>query len=138
VFVGGVSETVADPFPIVAVTPVGTPGFPAGLTDAEDAEPVLLPVALFATVENEYEVPLVRPVIVQEVAGDITMQVAPPGDAVTVYEVGAPPDEGATTVIVAFPSPAETVGAPGVPGAATFQIAVKVTFAAVMLYVALA
>jgi hypothetical protein len=53
VFVGGVSETAADPFPIVAVTPVGTPGFPAGLTDAEDAESELLPVALFATVENE-------------------------------------------------------------------------------------
>jgi hypothetical protein len=41
-------------------------------------------------------------------------------------------------VIVAFPSPVETVGVPGVPGAATFQIAVKVTFDVVMLYVALA
>jgi hypothetical protein len=70
--------------PIVAVTPVGTPGFPAGLTDADDAELELLPVALLATVENEYEVPLVRPVIVQEVAGEITVHVAPPGDAVTV------------------------------------------------------
>jgi hypothetical protein len=69
---------------MVAVTPVGTPGFPAGLTDADDAEPELLPVALFATVENEYEVPFVRPVIVQEVAGDITVHVAPPGAAVTV------------------------------------------------------
>jgi hypothetical protein len=39
--------------PIVAVTPVGTPGFPAGLTDADDAEPELLPVALLATVEKE-------------------------------------------------------------------------------------
>jgi hypothetical protein len=53
VFVGGVNETVADPLPIVAVTPVGTPGFPAGLTDADDAEPELLPVALLATDENE-------------------------------------------------------------------------------------
>jgi hypothetical protein len=84
VSVGGVSETVADPFPIVAVTLVGTPGLPAGLTDAEDAEPELLPVALFATVENEYEVPFVRPVMVHEVAGEITVHVAPPGDAVTV------------------------------------------------------
>jgi hypothetical protein len=75
---------------------------------------------------------------VQEVAGDITVHVAPPGDAVTVYEVGAPPVEGATTEIVAFPSPAETVGVPGVPGAATFQIAVSVTFEVVMLYRALA
>ena len=84
VFVGGVNETVADPLPIVALTPVGTPGLPAGLTDPEDAEPELLPVALLATVENEYEVPLVRPVIVHEVAGEITVHVAPPGDAVTV------------------------------------------------------
>lgn len=77
--------------------------------------------------------PLVRPVIVQDVAGETTVQVAPPGDAVTVYEVGAPPEVGATTVIVALPSPAETVGVPGVPGAATFQIAVSVTLAVVML-----
>jgi len=38
---------------MVAVTPVGTPGFPAGLTDEEDGELELLPVALFATDENE-------------------------------------------------------------------------------------
>jgi hypothetical protein len=115
------------------VRPVGTPGFPAGLIDAEEAEPELLPVALLATVENEYEVPLVSPVMVQEVAGEMNVHVAPPGDAVTVYDVGTPPEEGATTVIVAFPSPAETVGVPGVPGAATFQIAVNVTFDVVML-----
>jgi hypothetical protein len=53
VFVGGVNETVADPFPIVAVTPVGTPGLPAGLTVPEDGDAELLPVALLATVENE-------------------------------------------------------------------------------------
>ena len=53
VFDGGVSETVAEPFPIVAVTPVGTPGFPAGLTAEEEGEVELLPVALLATVENE-------------------------------------------------------------------------------------
>jgi hypothetical protein len=38
---------------MVAVRPVGTPGFPAGLADADDAEPELLPVALLATVEKE-------------------------------------------------------------------------------------
>jgi hypothetical protein len=52
-FDGGVRETVADPFPMVAVTPVGAPGFPAGLTDEEDGELELLPVALLATEENE-------------------------------------------------------------------------------------
>jgi hypothetical protein len=53
VLAGGVSETVAEPFPIVAVTPVGTPGFPAGLIVDEEGEAELLPVALLATVENE-------------------------------------------------------------------------------------
>ena len=53
VFVGGVNETVADPLPMVAVTPVGTPGFPAGLTAAEEGDEELLPVALLATVEKE-------------------------------------------------------------------------------------
>jgi hypothetical protein len=53
VFVGGVNETVADPLPMVAVTPVGTPGFPAGLTAAEEVDAELLPVALLATVEKE-------------------------------------------------------------------------------------
>ena len=47
------SETVADPFPMDALTPVGTPGFPAGLTAAEEGDAELLPVALLATVENE-------------------------------------------------------------------------------------
>ncbi len=48
----------------------------------------------------------------------VTVQVAPPGEAVTVYEVGVPPVVGAETVTVAEPSPATAVGAPGVPGAA--------------------
>lgn len=38
---------------MVALTPVGTPGFPAGLTDEEDGELELLPVALLATDVNE-------------------------------------------------------------------------------------
>ena len=35
------------------------------------------------------------------------------------YEVGVPPELGATTVIVASPSPATAVGVPGVPGTAS-------------------
>jgi hypothetical protein len=33
-----------------------------------------------------------------------------PGEAVTVYDDGVPPEPGATTVTVADPSPATTVG----------------------------
>jgi len=46
----------------------------------------------------------------------VTVQVFPPGDAVTVYDDGVPPLP-ALTVIVAEPSPAAAVGAGGVPGA---------------------
>ena len=62
--------------------------------------------------------PLVNGETTHDVAGDVTVHVAPPGDAVTVYEVGVPPLLGATTVTVAWPSPATAVGVPGVPGAA--------------------
>ena len=106
--------------------------------EAEDGEEELLPVALLATVENVYVPPFVSPVTVHDVAGDVTVHDAPPGDAVTVYEVGVPPDDGAAIVIVALPSPGVTVGVPGVPGAATFQMASKVTFADDMLYVVFA
>ena len=53
----------------------------------------------------------------QEPAAPVTTQVFPPGDAVTVYDVGVPPLP-ALTVIVAEPSPATADGAGGVPGAA--------------------
>ena len=62
--------------------------------------------------------PLARPVIVHEV--EEVVQVAPPGEAVAVYEViAAPPfEEGALQEIVAWASPAVAdaeVGAPGAP-----------------------
>jgi len=47
----------------------------------------------------------------------VTVHVAPPGEAVTVYEVGTTPVLGAVTVIVTCPSPGTAVGAGGVPGA---------------------
>lgn len=53
------------------------------------------------------------------------MQVALPGDAVTVYETGAPPVKGAEIVTVAEAFPATAVGAPGVPGAETEEVTVK-------------
>ena len=56
---------------------------------------------------------------IHEVAGTVTVQVAPPGDAVTVYVAGVPPDDGATTVTLAWPRPPTAVGVPGVPGGAS-------------------
>ena len=49
---------------------------------AVDADELAL--APVATAVNVYAVPLVRPVTLHEVAGAVTVQVAPPGAAVTV------------------------------------------------------
>ncbi|CAB4533520.1 unannotated protein [freshwater metagenome] len=43
----------------------------------------------------------------------MTVHVAPPGDAVTSYDVGVSPPVGAVTVIVAFSIPGTTVATPG-------------------------
>jgi hypothetical protein len=43
----------------------------------------------------------------------VTVHFAPPGVAVTSYDVGVRPPVGAVTVIVALSSPAAAVGIPG-------------------------
>jgi len=99
---------------------VGAGGVPGavivGLTGLEEPDPLDVPVALVAVAEKVYARPLVRPVTVHEVAGLVTVQVRLPGNAVTVYDAGAPPVPAAT-VTVADPSPATAVGTSGVPGA---------------------
>jgi hypothetical protein len=84
-----------------------------------DADAVLAlesPVLTFATVVNVYAVPAVKPVIVHDPDAPETVHLAPPGVAVTSYEVGVKPPVGAVTVIVALSSPATTLGVPGVFG----------------------
>jgi hypothetical protein len=71
---------------------------------------------LIATVVKVYAVPAVKPVMVHEPDAPVTVHVAPPGDAVTTYEVGVRPLDGAVTVMVALSSPATTVGIPGAFG----------------------
>ena len=110
--------TVASPLPATAVGAGGVPGNGRNgvtLDDGDDAEEV--PPAFVAVAVNVYGVPLVSPVTVHDVPGAVTVHVAPPGLAVTVYVAGGPPDPGAT-VTVACLSPASAVGAGGVPGAA--------------------
>jgi hypothetical protein len=87
-----------------------------GLTELEEPDPLDVPAVLVAVAENVYARPLVRPVTVHDVAGLVTVQVRLPGNAVTVYDAGAPPVP-ALTVTVAEPSPATAVGVGGVPGA---------------------
>ena len=54
--------------------------------------------------------------MVQDPDAPVTVHFAPPGVAVTSYDVGVLPLVGAVTVIVALSSPATTVGTPGVFG----------------------
>ena len=75
--------------------------------EAEDAGVVYAPAV--AVCVKVYAVPFARPLITHEVAGETTVQVAPPGDAVNVYEV-APVTEA--TVTVALPLLATALGAP--------------------------
>jgi hypothetical protein len=68
--------------PRTALTPVGASGFAAGVTDP-DVAAADVPVELEAVTLNVYTVPFVNGEIEQVVAGAATVQVAPPGDAVT-------------------------------------------------------
>ena len=90
---GAVQVTTAEAFPGVADTAVGAPGAVGkdnGVTAALASEAGEVPAAFVAVTVNVYEVPLVSPVTVAEVP-IITVAVAPPGDAVTVYPVIAEP-----------------------------------------------
>ena len=66
--IGATKETVAEPLPDTAFTPVGASGFPAGVT-AADVAAADVPVELVAVALKVYEVPLVKGEIEHEVAG---------------------------------------------------------------------
>jgi hypothetical protein len=88
---GGTKVTVAFVSPRTTDVSVGAPGGPTGVTELELPEGVEAPAALLATTVNEYEEPLLSPDTVQLVDPTGTLQVAPPGEAVTVYPVIAEP-----------------------------------------------
>ena len=54
--------------------------------------------------------------MVHDPLAPVTVHVFPPGDAVTVYEVGVGPELGGVTVTVALSGPATTVATPGALG----------------------
>ena len=74
--------TVAWVSPGAAVTVVGAPGNPAGVTEFEATDAAPGPVALAAVTVNVYAVPLVSPVTVNGLAAPVAVK--PPGDDVTV------------------------------------------------------
>ena len=74
---------VDEPFPTwLTEVIVGAPGTVRGVTDAVVTE-AELPCELAATKENVYAVPFVNPVTTQVSGPLVHVQVAPPGDAVT-------------------------------------------------------
>ena len=114
--VGATHATSTEPSPNEPVTLETAPGTPAGVTapEAPEAEPV--PAALVAVTVNVYAVPLVRPVTAHDVVA--VVQVEPPDEAVTVYEVmGAPPVENGadqeTNTEESAEAPETPVGIPG-------------------------
>jgi hypothetical protein len=54
---------------------------------------------LVAVALKVYEVPLERPATAHDPDAPVTVQVAPPGEAVTLYEVGVPPDPAETVTV---------------------------------------
>jgi hypothetical protein len=135
VTVGSVKVIVAEALPATAFTPVGASGLPAGVIEV-DVVPLDVPVELTAVALNVYADPFVKPRITHDVAGEITVQVPVPGDAVTTYEVGAPLllEADGATVIFALPSPPTAVTLLGEAGAAIVQTAVNVRLFAVIVY----
>ena len=115
---GAVQETRAEALPAVAVTPVGAPGTVAGVTGADGSEAAPVPTPLVAVTVKVYEVPLVRPLTVQESGPLDQVQVLESGEDVTVYPVmELPPlSAGAVQETDAEALPATAVAPVGAPG----------------------
>ena len=115
---GGVNDTVATPSPATALTAVGAPGAPTGVTLPLGAEAGLTPMAFVAVIVNVYAVPLVRPVTVIGEAAPVA--VMPPGLEVTVkLVIGAQAGSaqpGAVNDTVASPLPAAALAPVGAVG----------------------
>ena len=125
--------------PRVVAEMVGAPGAAKVETDPEAADATDAPTEVVAITVNVYAVPALRPVIVQLVVG--AEQVAPPGEAVAVYDViEFPPFEAGadqeTKAVVAPATAVTEVGAPGpvygtTPLDAADEMEVPSTFVAV-------
>ena len=109
--------------PATAVTVVGASGIPDGVTELDKADGEL-PIAFWATAVNVYAMPFVKPVMTQDVAGDMAVHVCRPFIEVKTMAVTESPPEpaivfqgpDAETVAVSSPATAVTeVGASATP-----------------------
>ena len=67
---GAVNRTTAFEFPAVALTPVTTLGFPAGVTAVDAGDATDVPAELVAVDVKVYATPSVSPEITQDVDGE--------------------------------------------------------------------
>jgi len=120
-----VYPTPAFPVGATELTSVGAI-FGSGITELEAVEAVEVPMVLVAVTVNVYEVPFVSPDTTIGLCDPVA--VAPPGDAVTVYEeIGEPFAPAPENAIVACASPGvavTVVGADGSPAGITADDAV--------------
>jgi len=99
-----------------------------GVTPLETDDGIPVPKELVAVTVKVYTIPFVSPVIITGL--DVPIDVTPPGDPVTVYEVIVLPplETGAVKVTVACPLPAVATTSKGAPGAAVFTPVGAFTF----------
>jgi hypothetical protein len=127
----GISRVAAFEGPTVPLLALYVTIGAAGVTPVEVVVAVDDCDPRFATAENLYGVPFVKPVRTHDVAGDVTVHVlagfntTPEASrAVTVNEVGDSPTAAATVIVArAFPATAEIVGGlSGVVPATIFEV----------------
>ena len=114
--------TRTDPSPATPVGAAGTLGRGIGVTTADGADAAEVPPALVAVTVNVYAVPFVRPDTTHEPNAPPIVQVAPPGDAVTVCEVAGHTSNATLTDTLTAPSPTTMPATAG-----TFGFAIGVT-----------
>ena len=86
---GGFHEMTSEPDPGATVTVWGAPGGATGTPGESEATGQLESVAPTDTTETEYEIPSIRPLIVQVICD--VLQVKPPGDVVATYDATSGP-----------------------------------------------
>lgn len=114
-----VHDTSIVRFPGVAAVNCGAAGNVNGTTALLGALAAPAPTSLTPCTVNVYDVPFVNPVTVHDNGPVVHVQVRPPGDAVTRYDVigRVPADPLAVHVTVADPAPSPTVLIDGADGA---------------------
>lgn len=96
-----------------------------------------LPAEFDATTETVYALDGESPEMVHDPVDPFTVHEEPPGCAVAVYDVGAPPVLGGSTVTSSPPGTGVTVGSPGFPGGVVIAPTVVVVAPAAVVDVTL-